>query len=467
MNKHRISKRIIILLFVHIFVVLLTYLAITYIQNSVKHDAMIINKIGQIRGGIQKEAKEFMYANTNTAYNHTHINLEDKINEIIDLCNVDFPTIVPLIKNIAHYRDELEIYIHKNKDTLQRDKIDFIFSKSEELWKLTNQTVLEIQKIAEKKQNNLRYIYYALYIELLLLVYLIYIIYINVNKTLEHKNLELNILFDIAPDITLVTTGEGLIKANDKFFAFTGFDSVEKFKIKYDCICDMFDNRKGYLSKVVDGKKWTQYILDNPNEVHKALILQNGIEYIFDVSVKEFNVKGEKKSIVVLRNITLLEKLFTTDQLTQINNRKKTEEFIQYCIDDFKRNHNKFSIILLDIDYFKTVNDTYGHDLGDLILKEFSNIIKDNIRKIDMLGRWGGEEFMIICTNTDVKNAEILAEKIRKKIEEYDFEIVKNMTASFGVAQYSENLDFSSLFKHADEALYLAKNNGRNRVETV
>lgn len=160
-----------------------------------------------------------------------------------------------------------------------------------------------------------------------------------------------------------------------------------------------------------------------------------------------------------------LDALYITDRLTNVYNRIKIDEIIDIELKKKNRFENTFSIILLDIDNFKSVNDTYGHLVGDLILKEFADILKNNIRDIDFLGRWGGEEFMIVCLQTDEKGAVALSENLRVKIEEFDFTKVGKITASFGVsACCKKDDDAKSLVDHADKALYRAKENGRNKV---
>ena len=120
---------------------------------------------------------------------------------------------------------------------------------------------------------------------------------------------------------------------------------------------------------------------------------------------------------------------------------------------------------MFDIDHFKKVNDTYGHAVGDYVLKTLSQIAKKNIREIDYLIRWGGEEFIVIALDTKLRGAEVLAEKIRKAIEDYNFEKVGRVTVSFGVTQFTQDDTEDSFMKRADDALYQAKEKGRNRVE--
>lgn len=129
------------------------------------------------------------------------------------------------------------------------------------------------------------------------------------------------------------------------------------------------------------------------------------------------------------------------------------------------RYKSPLSLSILDIDYFKKVNDTFGHSIGDEVMKAIADIIKANNRDTSYLFRWGGEEFVIIVTEADIEGARIHAERLRKAIEEHAFEKAGTITASFGVAQYMEGDTPDSLLKRADSALYKAKFKGRNRVE--
>lgn len=173
---------------------------------------------------------------------------------------------------------------------------------------------------------------------------------------------------------------------------------------------------------------------------------------------------GEMSDAIEIRENELVI-LSSIDKLTQIYNRQKTEELLRLEIKKSNRNKHALSIIMFDIDKFKEVNDTYGHKVGDTILEEFTNISKENIRTTDFIGRWGGEEFMIICPETNIEGARVLANNLRRVIEEHKFPIIVRKTASFGVAEYMPEEEINSVMKRADDALYKAKKLGRNRVE--
>jgi diguanylate cyclase (GGDEF)-like protein len=156
-----------------------------------------------------------------------------------------------------------------------------------------------------------------------------------------------------------------------------------------------------------------------------------------------------------------------TDNLTQAYNRTKYEEVIKREIERTKRSSRPLSIAMFDIDHFKEVNDAYGHDVGDYVLKTLSQIAKKNIRDIDYLIRWGGDEFIVIALDTDLRGAEVMAEKNRHAIGNYSFDKVGRVTVSFGVTQYKQDDTEDSFIKRADDALYQAKEKGRNRVEVI
>lgn len=183
---------------------------------------------------------------------------------------------------------------------------------------------------------------------------------------------------------------------------------------------------------------------------------------IYEIS--ELSSSIIKMSKTIKEHHEELEHLSSTDTLTKIYNRAKLEKIMEEKMHDFMRYGHKFGIIMVDIDNFKKVNDSYGHQVGDQFLIEFANILQSNIRSSDKVGRWGGEEFIIICKETDIKSLEKLAYKLKNSIQCHNFKNVMSRTASFGIAQYQAREKISELMSRADKALYRAKNSGRNRV---
>lgn len=162
-----------------------------------------------------------------------------------------------------------------------------------------------------------------------------------------------------------------------------------------------------------------------------------------------------------------LEKLSVTDQLTNLYNRRKISDTLAYELKSFHRTKNEFSLLIIDIDYFKSVNDKYGHNIGDFVIVEISKLLQNNIRQTDTIGRWGGEEFIIILPNTNNIQAKNLAEKLRIIVANNYFVEVGTKTISVGVSTSLENDTKDSIIERADSALYKAKNTGRNKVVSI
>lgn len=161
----------------------------------------------------------------------------------------------------------------------------------------------------------------------------------------------------------------------------------------------------------------------------------------------------------------LLEQLSVTDALTRLNNRLKLDQVLASELHRHLRYGNDFSLIMLDIDHFKAINDNHGHPVGDQVLVELASLLMAETRKVDCVGRWGGEEFLIICPDTDLESAFEFAEKLRQSIADHPFPAIGQATASFGVCSARFGDSVHQMVIRADEALYRSKNNGRNRVE--
>lgn len=160
-----------------------------------------------------------------------------------------------------------------------------------------------------------------------------------------------------------------------------------------------------------------------------------------------------------------LNQLAITDKLTGLYNRAKLDEILQNEIDRSQRYSHPFGLVILDLDYFKNINDTYGHQVGDEALIEIATLITEHLRSTDKAIRWGGEEFILIYLDTDRDKVLRLAETLRQKIENHVLKTVGRKTASFGVTLYRDGDTIDSIIQRADRALYSAKNGGRNRIE--
>lgn len=175
--------------------------------------------------------------------------------------------------------------------------------------------------------------------------------------------------------------------------------------------------------------------------------------------LSEINLKLQNKNIEY-------ENIASTDALTGLYNRHKFSQLYLSSYTSMVQRHNNMSLILLDIDYFKKVNDVYGHNAGDKTLVQVSHTLLKILRNIDVVCRWGGEEFLIMLPTADIQQAVLIAEKLRKAIEDLSIDVVGDITASFGVSQVREGEDMQDVIGRADKALYLAKDFGRNCVKS-
>ncbi|MEE4245776.1 MAG: diguanylate cyclase [Kangiellaceae bacterium] len=158
-----------------------------------------------------------------------------------------------------------------------------------------------------------------------------------------------------------------------------------------------------------------------------------------------------------------------TDPLTGVSNRREFEEYMVSEFAMFKRKHKQFSLMMLDLDFFKLINDEFGHDVGDEVLVSVTHLVNECIRPYDKVGRLGGEEFGIILPNTRFEEAATIAERIREVIKQYEKEEYPelSLTVSIGVTEVNVNDDPKNIIKRADEALYYSKDNGRDRVTVL
>lgn len=160
-----------------------------------------------------------------------------------------------------------------------------------------------------------------------------------------------------------------------------------------------------------------------------------------------------------------LENIANTDKLTGLHNRVQFDQTLTMELDKTFRYNYSIGILMLDVDFYKSVNDTYGHMIGDKVLIEIAKRLKENIRFSDTIYRWGGEEFIILTQTIEKEALMMLAENIRQKVEDIAFDIVGHITVSIGATLSNKDDSTSSIIKRVDEALYLAKNSGRNCIK--
>ncbi|WP_051261323.1 diguanylate cyclase [Desulfovibrio inopinatus] len=194
------------------------------------------------------------------------------------------------------------------------------------------------------------------------------------------------------------------------------------------------------------------------------IITIDSFRAILEQEVRVRTAELEEKNRELERLNRELERHATTDALTGTYNRMKFNTLLETEIKRSRRYKRPMSIAMLDIDFFKNINDNFGHAAGDCALREFVEIVSHSIRECDVLARWGGEEFVILFPETTLEETLQVSEKLRQRIETTCFERIGNMTCSFGVTQFSIEDEMETLNKRVDEALYEAKRNGRNTI---
>jgi diguanylate cyclase (GGDEF)-like protein len=292
-------------------------------------------------------------------------------------------------------------------------------------------------------------------------------------KRLEFNEKYLQTVLDAQKNIVIVRSQGKMEKANKAFFDFIKVKDIDEFKENHRCISEFFVKEKdeNYLTRMMDETSWVSYILMHPLESHKVKVRFDEQDTVFEVNAKVTEVEDIHKVVITFNNINELEeerKSFeiasSTDALTGVANRFKFDMILEQQIEMSKRYNHSFCLILFDIDNFKQVNDTYGHQVGDNILVELADLVKNSMRRSDTFARWGGEEFAIILPQSRLKTAVKIAEKLCLKISFHLFKDDMRITCSFGVTEYKKLYTMEDLLKKVDEKLYVAKERGKDQV---
>ncbi|MEO1816009.1 MAG: diguanylate cyclase [Acetobacterium sp.] len=275
-------------------------------------------------------------------------------------------------------------------------------------------------------------------------------------------------IFDLFPDPTIITTME-----DGKLFAYNraflkmirtrGKTIIDESFNIHDLYfeLDKRDQLIAELKRTGVSENMEIMVNDENNEMFVGL-----------VSAQAINIDGEPHILSVIRDITQIKrleeeiaKLSIMDKLTQVFNRPKLDDFLQCELERSERTKATFAIILVDVDSLRSINESYGNPVGDDLLVAVAAMLQNNVRVTDIVGRWSGEEFLIILPDTDEKGAVTLAEKIKTIVENTNFKIVGKLTASFGVSAYRKDLLPATLISRALAARNRAKEKGQNRVE--
>ena len=287
---------------------------------------------------------------------------------------------------------------------------------------------------------------------------------------------EIEFFLAINPDMLCVAnTNWEFLRVNQKFEKVLGYSASELEGKNFVSLIHPDDNNT--VLDVMKSLKEQQMIHSFVNRVlckdgsyrYLEWKSQPNGQYIY-ASARDITEKCLKeKSLIQLteelqKKNEALKILAVTDELTGLYNRHYIDKTINDIMNSSDNKHQPLTMIVLDLDHFKLVNDQWGHPIGDKVLKQVSELTQSNIRKSDILARFGGEEFVILLQNTTQKGGLIVAEKLRKMMEETTIDPVGVVTGSFGVSERQIYESFKSWYKRADKALYLAKESGRNKV---
>ncbi len=298
---------------------------------------------------------------------------------------------------------------------------------------------------------------------------------LSLKTKIEKEVNKIKSILDAQDNIIIVTNKKEITNVNKKFLDFFGINDFNGFINSKKNIFDFFIDESGFISKrqLTNQKSWFDYI-QSLQEIDRIVKIRNldNKEKIFAIHVDYCEHKDDDY-VFSLTDITkfkeksnILEYQASHDKLTGLYNRNKFDDIYSKEIKRAKRYNNDLSMIIFDVDNFKIINDTFGHQAGDEVLKDIARISLENIREQDIISRWGGEEFMILLPQTNKQGAVIVANKIRMSIESHSFtNNLLKITASFGVTQFCvKNDEEDSFMSKADKLLYNAKDMGKNIV---
>ncbi|MBU0720358.1 diguanylate cyclase [bacterium] len=293
-------------------------------------------------------------------------------------------------------------------------------------------------------------------------------------KEIESTKELLQKILDSELSFLVLCDGTEVKYVNKTMLDFFGFETLSELKNRYSSILDAFEALEGEhsLNDCIEGEHWTKYLhREQSTKELKLMITKDGVTRYFKPHVKDILLDNKTVYVIifdditnVLKQIHKLEHEASTDALTKLPNRAKFNDVLLKEMALSDESAAPLSLIFIDIDYFKRVNDNYGHDEGDNVLIGLSETLLSTLRQGDFVARWGGEEFIVVLHSTKLEQAVFIAEKIRVKFEKNHFPISAKQTISCGVTEYIHGENKDTLLKRADEALYEAKEEGRNRV---
>lgn len=384
--------------------------------------------------------------------------------KLIDMSRISLPNREMADKKI--FSGEVFSFISEDKSSLYT----FIPIKNPISKKVVAAIVLEMQTDEiHRLFSNFIFQLFVGFLAILLLFLFIYREFVTKSK-LKILSLKTKKILDTQDSIVIITDTHKISDVNERFYQFFGLDAHDKYLKENHCICSVFIKHENYFYLESQSEHWIESLKKRKKKDRIVLMRDaTGVEHGFSVAINKF---AQDSYITTFTDITYtiaeqlkLKKRLMEDTLTGAYNR----EFFNTMVHSLRRSCEEHSamlgVIMLDIDYFKKINDTYGHNRGDAVLVELSRCVQSSLRQNDFFVRWGGEEFItLVCINS-AQEVEMIAENLRIKIQENYFEEIEHLTCSFGTTIMDETKSLIENVQKADEALYRAKKEGRNRVE--
>ena len=350
-----------------------------------------------------------------------------------------------------------EVFSYSLKNILKNEDESIMFLKTKSDYK---------QELIKDKTNTLIIVFVLTLLLSLIMAIFVSKTPIEIQRKLYKANNRLKEFKSIIDKYVITTTtrpDSTIVEVSSAFEKISGYSKEELLGKEISIIKHPQRDKqiiKELWDTILEQKTWTGIIKNKK---------KNGEEYWLEQTIIP-KINEENKNIENFLSISVdvtdkkeLEKIATIDKLTNIYNRRMLDDFLKTEIEIANRHNEDLSLIIVDIDHFKIVNDTFGHLAGDNLLTSISKIILENIRNTDIFGRYGGEEFLIICRKTTKENAFVLAEKLRILIKEFKFDEIGHKTISLGISDFQKSDTVETLFKKADTALYEAKNTGRDK----
>lgn len=271
-------------------------------------------------------------------------------------------------------------------------------------------------------------------------------------------------IMDNVLDIIVLTDHDGrIIDINEQALRLLQYAKEDVLQLNACEFLGLYDDFKEVFSEILHGER---------RSYNSEAVYYGSNDLQIPVRVRVSGVVDSLSEVIgvviAAQDLTLETKFKTlsmTDKLTQISNRVRLDEVLDKETGIASDTGNEFCVVICDIDHFKKVNDLFGHQKGDEVLIQFANLLKSNIRDTDLVGRWGGEEFLMILFNCNVNEANEIITKLKQMIKEYDFGMKHSITASFGIAAFENDSSYDRIISRADTALYKAKEKGRDCIE--